>query len=73
MKEQTLVIFKPDVLARGLTGEILSRFERIGLKLVAMKLIRADPKVAKEHYKKDDEWLLRKGKEIMSTLKIASM
>ena len=72
MKEQTLVIFKPDILARGLTGEILSRFERIGLKLVAMKLIRADPAIAKEHYKKDDEWLLRKGKEIMSTLKINS-
>jgi nucleoside-diphosphate kinase len=72
MREKTLVIFKPDVLARGLTGEILARFERLGLKLVAMKLIQADPKVAKEHYKKDDEWLLRKGKEIMQSLKIDS-
>lgn len=72
MKERTLVIFKPDVLARGLTGEILSRFERIGLKLIAMKMFIADPKIAKEHYKKDDEWLLRKGKEIMQSLKITS-
>ncbi len=72
MKEKTLVIFKPDVIARGLTGEILSRFERVGLKLVAMKLINADPLIAKEHYKKDDEWLLRKGKEIMQSLKITS-
>lgn len=71
MKERTLVIFKPDVLARGLTGEILSRFERLGLKVVAMKMLQADPKVAAEHYKKDDEWLMRKGKQIMQTLNVA--
>jgi nucleoside-diphosphate kinase len=72
MKERTLVILKPDVMARGLTGEILSRFERLGLKIIAMKMLRADPKVASEHYKKDDEWLLRKGKQIMQTLNIKS-
>ncbi len=70
MIERTLVILKPDVLARGVTGEILSRFEKIGLKLVAMKMLMANPKIAKEHYKKDDEWLLRKGKQIMQTLHI---
>ncbi len=70
MKERTLVIFKPDVMARGLTGEILSRFERLGLKVVAMKMLKADPKIASEHYKKDDEWLIRKGKQIMQTLNI---
>jgi nucleoside-diphosphate kinase len=70
MKERTLVIFKPDVLARGLTGEILARFERIGLKVVALKMVQADPKIAAEHYKKDDEWLVRKGKQIMQTLNI---
>ncbi len=72
MKEKTLVIFKPDVMARGLTGEILSKFERLGLKIVAMKMLQADPAVAAEHYKKDDEWLLKKGKQIMQTLNITS-
>lgn len=70
--ERTLVIFKPDILARGLAGEILSRFEKVGLKVVAMKMLMANPKIAGEHYKKDDEWLLRKGKEIMQSLKIDS-
>jgi len=70
MMERSLVIFKPDILARGLAGEILSRFEKVGLKIVAMKMVMANPKIAAEHYKKDDEWLIRKGKEIMGTLKI---
>lgn len=72
MKERTLVILKPDVMARGITGEILSRFERLGLKVIAMKMLQADPAVATEHYKKDDEWLLRKGKQIMQNLNIVS-
>ncbi|HIH39716.1 TPA: nucleoside-diphosphate kinase [Candidatus Woesearchaeota archaeon] len=71
MNEKTLVIFKPDVLARGLAGEILSRFEKVGLKIVAMKMVMADENIAKEHYRKDDEWLLKKGKQMMQTLNIS--
>lgn len=71
-KERTLVILKPDILARGLTGEIISRFEKLGLKIVAMKMMLADLDIAQEHYKKDDEWLLKKGKQIMQTLNITS-
>ena len=37
-KERTLVIIKPDGIQRTLTGEIIKRFERIGLKIVAMKM-----------------------------------
>lgn len=37
--EQTLVIIKPDGVQRGLIGEIVGRYERVGLKLVAMKMI----------------------------------
>ena len=70
MKERTLVIFKPDVLARGIAGEIISRFERVGLKLVAMKMIMADPKIAKTHYQKDDEWLIKKGKNFIQNMKL---
>ncbi|MDD3178432.1 MAG: nucleoside-diphosphate kinase [Candidatus ainarchaeum sp.] len=48
--EQTLIIFKPDSLNRGLVGEILHRFERKGLKLVAMKMIYLDDDILGSHY-----------------------
>ncbi|MBE3582652.1 MAG: nucleoside-diphosphate kinase [Limnochordaceae bacterium] len=50
MEERTLIIVKPEGVARGLTGEILSRFERKGLKLVALKLGRVTPEQARVHY-----------------------
>jgi nucleoside-diphosphate kinase len=48
--ERTLILVKPDAFERGLTGEVLARFEHKGLKLVAMKLMRADEAIANEHY-----------------------
>jgi nucleoside-diphosphate kinase len=48
--EKTFVMFKPDCLERGLVGRILSRFEAKGLRLVAMKMLRITPAVAKQHY-----------------------
>ena len=48
--ERTLVIAKPDAVQRGLTGEVISRFERRGLKLVGMKLIQIDQALARRHY-----------------------
>ncbi len=50
MADRTLILVKPDAFARGLTGEILSRFERKGLKLVALELKQLDEATAKEHY-----------------------
>jgi nucleoside-diphosphate kinase len=61
MREQTLVILKPDVVARGLVGDIFSRFEHVGLKPVAMKMLQVPLELAKEHYQKDDQWLIRVG------------
>ena len=49
-KERTFVMIKPDAVQRGLTGEIISRFEKKGIKLVAMKMISVDKKLAEEHY-----------------------
>lgn len=69
--EKTLVILKPDVLARGITGEIISKFEKLGLKIIAMKMLQANASVAAEHYKKDDAWLLKKGKQIAEQLKLS--
>lgn len=50
-KERTLVILKPDAVQRGLVGEIISRFEKRGLKIVAMKMVKVSRELAKEHYK----------------------
>jgi nucleoside-diphosphate kinase len=48
--ERTFVMFKPDCLERGLVGTILTRFEQKGLRLVAMKMLRITPDMAKQHY-----------------------
>ena len=48
--ERTLVIVKPDAVQRGLIGEIVARFERRGLRIVGMKLMRIDDALAKRHY-----------------------
>lgn len=50
MKEQTLVILKPDAVSRGLIGEIIGRFEKVGLKMVAARLVHADRELADKHY-----------------------
>lgn len=48
--ERTLVLVKPDGVRRGLVGEIVARFERKGLKLVAAKLVRVSAETAEKHY-----------------------
>ncbi|KPU27714.1 nucleoside diphosphate kinase [Caloranaerobacter sp. TR13] len=48
--ERTLVIIKPDGVKRGLIGEIISRYERKGFKILDAKLIRADRKILEQHY-----------------------
>ncbi|MDP4011936.1 MAG: nucleoside-diphosphate kinase [Candidatus Roizmanbacteria bacterium] len=50
MQEQTLIIFKPDAVARGLVGTITSRFERVGLKIVAAKMMMVTKELADKHY-----------------------
>jgi nucleoside-diphosphate kinase len=54
--EQTLVLIKPDGVARGLIGKIISRFEDLGLKVTAMKMTQADKDLAEKHYPLDEEW-----------------
>ncbi len=46
----TLILIKPDAFERGLTGEILARFERKGLRLTRMRLLTADEEIANRHY-----------------------
>jgi len=48
--ERTLILVKPDAFARNLTGEIIARFERKGLRLVALKLTTMSQELAAQHY-----------------------
>lgn len=48
--ERTLIIIKPDAVQRGLTGEIITRLERRGLRLVAMKMMQISKELAARHY-----------------------
>lgn len=55
--EQTLVLVKPDAVQRGLIGTILTRFEKCGLKVIAMKMVYPSEELAGEHYIADENWL----------------
>ncbi len=48
--ERTLVLIKPDAMQRALAGEILSRLERRGLRIVALRLFQMDEELARRHY-----------------------
>jgi nucleoside-diphosphate kinase len=52
---RTLILVKPDAFARGLTGEILARFERKGLKIAALKLVTTPRETAETHYAEHKE------------------
>jgi nucleoside-diphosphate kinase len=52
---RTLILVKPDAFERGLTGEVIARFERKGLTLAAMRLLTADEVIANRHYAEHTE------------------
>ena len=66
MIQQTLVLVKPDGVARGLSGEVIKRFEQRGLKIVALKLVHINMDKAKQHYTKDVTE--RRGKRVRDML-----
>jgi nucleoside-diphosphate kinase len=53
--DRTLILVKPDAFARGLTGEILARFERKGLKIVALRGLTVTRELAEQHYAEHSE------------------
>ena len=65
MIERTLVLFKPDAVQRGIVGEILSRFEKVGMKIIGLKMLDAGEEQLAQHYYKDEKWLEEKGKKII--------
>lgn len=62
--ERTLIILKPDTLQRGLVGEIISRFERAGLKIIAMKMVAPDELHFHKHYEGISNLISRWGEDI---------
>jgi len=70
--EQTLIIFKPDALQRGIVGEVLTRFERAGLKIVGAKMLQPEYDHYYQHYEGIGTLKTRKGEEIFEST-LASM
>jgi nucleoside-diphosphate kinase len=65
-EEQTLILVKGDGVQRGLVGEIITRFERIGLKIKAMKMVWPDKNLINKHYDPSNtEWLENIGKNAL--------
>ncbi|MER3406947.1 MAG: nucleoside-diphosphate kinase [Patescibacteria group bacterium] len=66
-KERTLVLIKPDGVERGLVGEIISRFERAGLRIVGLGIVRASKKLMDKHYPKTKAWVENLGNNMLKT------
>ena len=64
--ERTLVVLKPDTVKRGLVGEIVTRFERAGLKIVAMKMVAPDELHFHKHYEGIGNLISRWGEDIFN-------
>lgn len=69
MIQQTLVLIKPDAMERGLVGEIISRLERVGLKIVEAKIVIPTKEFARKHYPVTDEWFENVGNRSLSDCK----
>lgn len=66
-EEKTCVLIKQDAIKRGLIGEIIKRFENRGLKIVALRMIKADKKTVQKHYPNSREYIINLGNKSLST------
>lgn len=64
-EEKTVVLIKPDGVKRGLVGEIISRIEKRGLKIISLEMIQATREQIDEHYPKDEQWIKRLGEKTL--------
>jgi len=60
-QERTLVIIKPDGIQRSLIGEVIQRYERVGLKLIGIKMMVPTAELIEKHYTLDPEWRMKTG------------
>ena len=61
--QRTLILFKPDAVQRGIVGEILTRFERVGLKIIATKMIFPNKEHYYKHYESIGKMVSRRGEK----------
>lgn len=66
-EERTFMLIKPDGVKRGLTGECIKRVEQRGLKIIALKAVRATAEHARTHYPGTDSWLRGMGEKTLET------
>lgn len=66
-EERTYVMVKPDGVKKGLTGEIIRRFEQRDLKVVALEMFQPTHELIDDHYPKKEEWITRLGQKTLST------
>src|SRR3989338_5826830 len=66
--EQTIILIKPEGVKRGLIGEIIKRFERVGLKIIGMKMVAATGDLLAKHYRSNDPATLKRwGEKTLKT------
>ena len=65
--ERTLIVFKPDAVMRGIVGEVLTRFEKVGLKIVGAKMLQPDYEHYFQHYEGIGTLKTRKGDDIFES------
>jgi nucleoside-diphosphate kinase len=68
MIERTLVLLKPDCVKRGLVGEIITRFEKVGLKMVGIKMLNPDEDHFYKHYEEIGQVITRRGKKVFDSV-----
>jgi len=68
-QQKTLVLVKPDGVQRSLIGEVIHRYEKCGLKLVALKMVIPSKKMALDHYSIDPEWAIKSGTKTFESYK----
>jgi nucleoside-diphosphate kinase len=66
-EEKTFVLIKPDGVQKGLIGEIISRFERRDLKIVALEMFMPTFDMINDHYPKNEAWIARLGEKTLGT------
>lgn len=69
LHQRSFVLLKPDTVQRGLIGEIISRFEKKGLKIVAMKMVKPSVKLAEEHYDQPEADMILLGTRTINSYK----
>ena len=66
-EEKTFVMIKPDGVRKGIVGEIIARFERRDLKIIALEMFHPTREQINDHYPKDAKWITRLGEKTLAT------